>query len=225
MKIVPPSFEIMSLNNGSEILRQIESAGRVCYKSEDKITDSSAEPFVQRILNSGHLSVIEHAYATVRIICDRGVTHEIVRHRLASYSQESTRYANYSQDKFGNEITVIDPCFWEKSDPQYKLWHEAMLFAEKSYLTLVAQGATAQQARSVLPNSLKTEIVVSCNLREWRHIFGLRCASGAHPQMREIMLPLLAEMSTKVPALFDDLFEKFETAIASKAWQKKISDQ
>lgn len=214
MRIIAPSFEIMALESGSDILKRIEAAGRTCYKSEDMITNDSAAAFTQRILGSGHLSVIEHASATVRFVCDRGVTHEIVRHRLASYSQESTRYANYSKDKFGNEITVIRPCFWEEGSAEYAIWLEAMQQAEASYLLLTKKGASAQQARSVLPNSLKTEIVVTCNFREWRHIFELRCASAAHPQMREIMLPLLGEMHRNIPVLFADLYERFEKEIS-----------
>jgi thymidylate synthase (FAD) len=221
MRVIDQSFEIVAIDDGQAILKRIEAAGRVCYKSEDKTSDNSAVPFIERILKSGHLSVIEHASCTVHIICDRGITHEIVRHRLASYSQESTRYANYSQNRFGNEITAIRPCFWAENSTQYQLWHESMLQAERSYLSLMAQGASAQQARSVLPNSLKTEIVVSCNMREWKHILELRCAATAHPQMREIMLPLLAEMHYRVPVLFDGLYDKFKQDIATKAWQTK----
>lgn len=213
MKIIAPSFEIIAMENGTDMLKRIEVAGRTCYKSEDQITDNSAVVFVQRVLKSGHHSVIEHASATVRFICDRGVTHEIVRHRLASYSQESTRYANYSKDKFGNEITVIKPCFWEENSPEYGVWLESVKQAESAYLALIRKGATAQEARSVLPNSLKTEIVVTCNIREWRHIFALRCAQAAHPQMREIMLPLLAQMHDKAPVLFADLYAQFQPAI------------
>lgn len=213
MKVIAPSFEIIALENGADILKKIEAAGRTCYKSEGKITKDSASAFVRHILNSGHHSVIEHASATVRFICDRGISHEIVRHRLASYSQESTRYVNYSKDKFGKEITVIRPCFWQKDSFEYNTWLEAMKQAEYAYLVLIEKGASAQEARSVLPNSLKTEIIVTCNIREWRHIFALRCAPTAHPQMREIMLPLLAHMHASVPILFDDLYEQFQPAI------------
>jgi thymidylate synthase (FAD) len=210
MKVVKPRFEILSMDDGAEILRRIETIGRVCYKSEDRITPDSASEFARKLMRSGHHSVIEHAGATVRIICDRGVTHELVRHRLASYSQESTRYANYGREKFGGEITVIKPCFWSEDSPEYALWHEAMLAAEQAYLTLTAAGASAQQARCVLPNSLKTEIVVTCNLREWRHIFEMRCAPAAHPQIRQIALPLLAQMHKRAPEIFADIFAKFE---------------
>lgn len=206
MKVIPPSFEIMAMPDGGEVLRAIELAGRTCYKSEDKITESSAGKFVAMILGSGHHSVIEHMSATVRIVCDRGVTHEIVRHRLASYSQESTRYANYSKDKFGSEITVIKPTFWYEGSEEYAAWFRAMEDAERAYMKLLEIGGRPEQARSVLPNSLKTEIVMTCNLREWRHVFTLRCDKRAHPQMREIMLPLLAEFNNRIPVMFDDIY-------------------
>ena len=214
MKVIYPSAKIVSMDDAETILKRIESAGRTCYKSEDKITKDSASSFVKQIIKSGHLSVIEHISCTVRIVCDRGVTHEIVRHRLASYSQESTRYANYANNKFNKEITVIRPCFWADNSSEYTIWYDSMLQAEQAYLKLIEQGASAQQARSVLPNSLKTEIVVTCNLREWRHIFKLRCDSAAHPQMREIMLPLLFDMYTNLPEIFEDLFENFKDDIA-----------
>ena len=213
MKIISPSAVIVAMDEEEVLLKRIEAAGRTCYKSEHKISDESAVNFVTKILESEHHSVIEHASCTVRIICDRGVSHEIVRHRLASYSQESTRYANYSADRFGNEITVVRPYFWSINSDQYAVWHTAMLQAEQAYLNLIQQGATAQQARSVLPNSLKTEVVITCNFREWRHIFQLRCAQSAHPQMREIMLPLLSEMHAKSNIMFADLFKKFEKDI------------
>jgi len=205
MKVINPSHEILWMTEGNEILKRIELAGRTCYKSEDKIDDVSAQKFVKRILNAGHHSVIEHIYITVKFICDRGVTHELVRHRLASYSQESTRYANYSKEKFGEQITVIKPLFWDENTIEYSIWYEAMENAERVYMSLINSGASPEQARSVLPNSLKTEIVITCNIREWRHIFSLRCSSAAHPQIREIMLPLLSEFKNKIPVIFDDL--------------------
>ena len=209
MRMVKPSFEIIDMPKPEDILKRIEAAGRTCYKSEDKITRDSAKEFVARILKSGHHSVIEHVSISVRIICDRGVTHEIVRHRMASFSQESTRYANYSRNKFGNEITVIKPCFWAEDSEEYQQWLSAMQQSEKTYLKLIELGSRPEQARSVLPNSLKTEIVVSCNIREWRHIFSTRCSPGAHPQMREIMLPLLKHLNSKIPVVFEDIFLRY----------------
>ena len=157
MKAISPSFEIIGNINPDEILKNIELYGRVCYKSEGLIADDSAEPFIRRILKSGHESVIEHEKITVKIICDRGVTHEIVRHRIASYSQESTRYCNYSQEKFGNELTFIKPLFWLEDSQEYKVWEKQMQLIEDSYLELIHLGATPEQARSILPNSLKTD--------------------------------------------------------------------
>lgn len=206
MNIIDPSFAIEDSVNGIELLKQIERAGRVCYKSEDKITNDSAKMFVKKIIENGHESVIEHEKITVRIICDRGVSHEIVRHRIASYSQESTRYCNYSNDKFGNEVTFIKPFFWQDDVEKYKIWIEAMEQAERSYLKLIKTGASPQEARSVLPNSLKTEIVVTMNLREWRHFFSLRSSNKAHPQMRQISVPLLVEFKSIIPVVFDDIY-------------------
>jgi len=205
MKIVEPSYLIEDELNGSEILKKIERAGRTCYKSESKISDESAEMFIKNILQLGHESVIEHEKITVRIICDRGVSHEIVRHRLASYSQESTRYCNYSDEKFGNEITVIKPLFFVPSTKAWDIWYAAMLAAEKAYFALLKDGVQPQAARSVLPNSLKTEIVITYNLREWRHFFQVRTSEKAHPQMREITIPILKEFKEKIPIIFNDI--------------------
>ena len=205
MKILPPSFEILDDIQPEAVLRKIELCGRVCYKSEGAIDGNSAAPFIRRLIRSGHESVIEHADVSVKIVCDRGVSHELVRHRIASYSQESTRYCNYTKDRFEGELSFIRPCFWEENSAAFKLWREQMQSAEDAYLQLCALGATPEQARSVLPNSLKTEIVVTMNLREWRHFFRLRTSPRAHPQMREISLPLLAEMQRLLPPVFDDI--------------------
>lgn len=202
--VIRPWARIEGEIDGLDILRRSERAGRTCYKSEDKITDGSAQEFVKKILSMGHESVIEHVSVTARFVCDRGVTHELVRHRLASFSQESTRYCDYYKD---GEIQVIKLCFWDGLDTEsikvYNKWYDAMINAEKAYNELREMGATAQEARSVLPNSLKTEIVVSANLREWRHIFKLRTSMRAHPQMREVMIPLLYEFRRKIPVLFE----------------------
>lgn len=205
MKIIAPYHKIISKIDGAEMLRNIELCGRVCYKSEDRITDGSAEKFVGMILKSGHESVLEHEKITVRFVCDRGVTHEIVRHRIASYSQESTRYCNYSKDKFGGEITFIRPCFWAEDDEKFALWKETMQSIEDSYVKLISLGAKPEEARSILPNSVKTEIMVTMNLREWRHFFKLRTAERAHPQIREVAIPLLNELKGLVPVIFDDI--------------------
>ena len=205
MRVIEPEVEILDNVNGKEILKKIERAGRVCYKSEDKITSESAKIFIQNLLTSGHESVIEHEKISVRIICDRGVTHEIVRHRIASYSQESTRYCNYTKDKFGNELTFIKPCFWSEDSEEYRLWIETMQIIENSYNKMIELGTKPQEARSILPNSLKTEIIVTMNLREWRHFFKLRTSNRAHPQMREIAMMLLEKFKKGIEILFDDI--------------------
>lgn len=214
MKIIKPSFSIEDSIDGEQILKSIERAGRTAYKTEERISSDSAKKFVKSLIERGHESVIEHEKITVKIICDRGVTHEIVRHRLASYTQESTRYCNYTKDKFGQEITVINPPFWQDTSDlserafnrgKRAVWLEAMQKAEEAYMTLIKLGATPEEARSVLPNSLKTEIMVTMNLREWRHFFKLRTAKAAHPQMREIAQPLLEEFKRRIPVIFDDI--------------------
>ena len=208
MKVIEPSVKFvtpMSIIPGIVIMKRIEEIGRVCYKSEDKITEDSYKKFLGNIIKRGHESVLEHCSVTMKFICDRGVTHEIVRHRIGSYSQESTRYCNYSNDKFGNEITVIKPCFFEKGSDKYRFWYIGCLEAETAYFNLICEGATPQEARSVLPNSLKTEIVVTYNIREWRHFFKLRCSKAAHPQMREVAKMAFEQFYKYMPELFADI--------------------
>lgn len=205
MKIIKAGFEILTPINGEEVLKAIEQAGRVCYKSEDKIADGSAAKFVGNIIKRGHEAVLEHQSITVRFICDRGVSHELVRHRLASYCQTSTRYCNYSNDKFGKEITVIAPDALNLSPVAYQHWKLACQFCEREYFQMLKAGCKAQEARAVLPNSLKTEVVMTANIREWRHILRLRCSPAAHPQMREIAIPLLREFQRLMPVLFNDI--------------------
>ena len=205
MHIILPSIEIIDSIDGIKIIKKIEKIGRVCYKSEGKITEDSAEKFISNIIESGHESVIEHETISVRVICDRGVSHEIVRHRIASYSQESTRYCNYSNEKFGKELTVIKPIFWTEDSIEYKVWLEMMNEIEKKYNMLVDMGAKPQEARSILPNSLKTEIIMTMNLREWSHFFKLRMSLRAHPQMREIAIIILEKFKKEIPVFFDDI--------------------
>lgn len=207
MKIIEASYSIETPIDGAEILKRIEQAGRTCYKSEDRITAESAEAFVRKLILRGHESVLEHESVTVRFVCDRGISHEIVRHRIASFSQESTRYCNYSNDRFGSELTFIKPCFLEEGTVAYKQWILAVSFAGKEYFALLDCGCTPQEARSVLPNSLKTEVVMTTNLREWRHFLKLRTAKTAHPQMRELTVPLLYELQRRIPVVFDDIKE------------------
>ena len=215
MKIIKPSYEILTpiSDGGIKELQHIEKIGRVCYKSENRITDDgeSAKKFVKMLISNGHEAMIEHSSLSVKFVVDRGVSHELVRHRIASFAQESTRYCNYSKDKFGNEITVILPCFFDtgmgilSNSLVYQEWKLACECAEERYFNLLKMGATPQQARTVLPNSLKTEITITANYREWRNFFKLRTAEAAHPQMREITIPLLKELKTFIPIIFDDI--------------------
>lgn len=207
MRIVKPGFKIerLELLDGDAILRRLEEAGRICYRSGHRITSDSAPGFVKMLLERGHESVIEHESLSVRFVCDRGVSHEIVRHRLASYSQESTRFCNYSKGRFGGEIEIIDLQPHCRSPKTAALWARAMIDAEDSYLSMIEAGEPPEIARSVLPNSLKTELVMTANLREWRHFFRLRTAEAAHPQMRELARPLLKELRRLIPAVFDDV--------------------
>ena len=213
MKIVKASYEILAMHFDLELL---ERCGRTCYKSEEKITEDSAPAFAKMLLDRGHHAMVEFGgWMAVKFVCDRGVSHELVRHRLFSFAQESTRYCNYGKDKFGSEITVIDPrpAFKQLlcaplpagATELFAEWLDAMETAEAHYIWLIKQGASPQMARSVLPNSLKTEVNVAGNAREWRHFFSLRAAKPAHPQMREVACPLLRHLRLNVPMLFDDV--------------------
>jgi len=213
MLIIEPSFYVIDTGIRSSTLRRIEEAGRTCYKSEDKITDDSADQFIRRLIKSGHESVLEHENLSVRFIVDRGVSHELVRHRLCAFSQESTRYVDY--DKRG--LTFIKPPWVYVQAGIYdehimsfnNEWLMAMAESAKSYHRLIAfYNWSPQQARSVLPNSLKTELVMTANLREWRHVLRLRASKAAHPQMQEVMRPLLTYMNNHLPAVFEDIVEE-----------------
>jgi len=205
MKIIHPSVQLVDPPSYAELLHKVEVAGRVCYKSEDRIKDGSAEKFVKGIIKRGHEAVIEHGSLSVRFICDRGVTHEIVRHRLASYCQESTRYCNYSKEQFNSEIAVIEPLYLTRNTAAYDVWKEAMERTEQAYFWLLDEGLTPQEARAVLPNSLKTEIIMTANLREWRHFCKLRASAAAHPQMREVAGMLLEMLKANYPVFFEDI--------------------
>lgn len=205
MKVIEPKVEFISTIDGKAILKQIEQCGRVCYKSEDNIAAGTAEKFVANIIKRGHEAVLEHFSFSVKFTCDRGVSHEIVRHRVASYCQESTRYCNYSNDKFGSEITVIKPLYLEPGTLGYDAWFMACQTSEGAYFDLLDWGCSPQEARAVLPNSLKTEIIMTANLREYRHFFKLRCAKAAHPQMREVANMLLKMCKEQIPVVFDDI--------------------
>ena len=201
MKIINPSVELMGSHDGQYVLKHIEACGRTCYQSEPK--EGGTERFIRALIRRGHESVLEHYSFTLRFICDRGVSHEIVRHRIASFSQSSTRYCNYSEDKFGREITVIRPIGLTPN--QYSYWGRAMIDAECAYMDMLKDGATPEMARSVLPNSLKTILVMTADIREWRHFFWLRCDKKAHPQARQVALMGLKIANDAFPVFFEDI--------------------
>lgn len=206
MKIINPSYEILTKINGKEILQEIERAGRTCYKSEDKITEESCQRFVDTLIRRGHHAMIEHGPSiSVRFICNRGFTHELVRSRLCSYAQESTRNCNYSMGKYGGEITFIKPAWFMECSNVFKIWEDSMRRAESDYLMLLKYKCSPQEARGVLPIDVKTEIVCKANIREWRHIFKIRTHSAAHPSMHQLMRPLCDELTEKIPVVFDDI--------------------
>lgn len=235
MKLIKASYEIITPINGEEILKQIELAARTCYKSEDKIEYGvkdipndipndisqldenyyaiSARKLISNLIKNKHDAMLEFGgNITVKFICDRGVSHELVRHRLASFAQESTRYCNYGKDE---HIQFIIPCWLDIKEgtisPRItntnaeRWWVNHMTRSEEAYNELIKIGWSPQQARSVLPNSLKTEINISANIREWRHILKLRTSKAAHPQMRELMCPFLDELKNKIPVVFNDI--------------------
>jgi len=206
MKIVEPSYKILTKKSEMNMYKELEKIARICYKSEDHIKDdgSSAMSLIRALVRDGHYPMLDHAHLSVRFVVDRGVSHELVRHRLAAFAQESTRYCNYLKGKFGSEITVVKPYFFEDC-ARYDIWKDACLSAEKAYMDLLKTGAKPEEARTVLPNSLKTEIVVTADITEWRHILSQRTSEKAHPQMREIMIPLLKELSDKYPLFFADI--------------------
>lgn len=220
MILTKPSIEIVTDLDVDKIYKRIEAAGRTCYKSGDKITSVSSEEFIGMIIKRGHESVLEHESISVRVICDRGVSHEIVRHRIASYSQESTRYCKYLGDVefiIPPWVIGIEECRINLAEdageytlaalalsPPDRIWLIAMSQAERDYNRLLHKCWKPEQARSVLPNSLKTEIVMTMNLREWRHFFKLRCAKAAHPQMREVADMIYTRLNRDMSEVFSD---------------------
>lgn len=211
MQIVNAGYEILDTLNGEDILKKIERIARTCYKSEDLIGEDTAERLVGNLIKRGHEAMLEHFSFSVKFTVDRGVSHEIVRHRIASFAQESTRYCNYGNK--GGEITFIEPCYLKDSsisnwDTMYGAWRAMCENAELMYLRMSKAGATPEESRAVLPTSLKTELVMTTNLREWRHFFKLRAVGVTgkpHPQMLEVSVPLLKDLQKQIPVIFDDL--------------------
>lgn len=204
MKIIEPYYEILTPINGKEALQTIEYCARTCYQSYDKQTDDSCFQFVKMLMGRNHESCLEHYSFSVKFVVDRAIQNEIVRHRLSSFCVESSRYCNFSKDKFGKEITVIKPFFYKEGTAEFEYWRKVMLMAEQAYMFLVSN-SKPEEARCVLPLSLKTETIMTANLREWRHFFTLRTSPFSHPQMRQITIPLLKNLKNLIPIVFDDI--------------------
>jgi thymidylate synthase (FAD) len=199
VEIVKPSVSFINQLDSKEIYKTIEKCGRIAYQSQDKTTENSDIKFIKSLISRGHGSVLEHVYISIKIVCDRGVTHELVRHRLASYTQESTRYCNYS--KLG--LKAIKPmCQTIEGE---LIWDAALKAAEEYYNDMIKAGETPEIARSILPAGVKSEIVATMNIRQWRHVLNQRLSKNAHPQIREIMLMLKEIFIKELPILFEDI--------------------
>ncbi len=205
VKIVPISVEIMTPLDKEFIFRHLELCIRNCYKSEDKITPDSAEKMIQKIIELGHEAMLEHFSITVRLITDIGVYKDLTRHRIASFAIESTRYCNYAKGKFGSEITVIEPPELIPGTEAYNIWFSTMQQIERAYNDLAALGYKADVCRMLLPHSVKASVIMTANIREWRHIFKLRTAKAAHPTVQKTMKILLQTFKEHLPVLFDDI--------------------
>ena len=225
MQVIQPGFEIHKLASWEDMLKHIEEIGRTCYKSNDLITEDSHLRFIRGLIDRGHEAMIEHVAFSVCFTVDRGVTHEAVRHRLASFAQESTRYCNYSKEKHGGEIKYIDVEDVFKShkamqtlDPDVveaiiAEWVDACVDAEDHYMRMLALGCPPELARTVLNHSTAATLWVTMNIRSWRHFFSLRACETtgkAHPQMKEVTIPLLKQLQEECPTLFGDLKLKEE---------------
>jgi len=215
MKVMDPEVEVFLFNmeaenqNGDPMTPQevIERVARTCYKSHDRICEGSDGKLIKHLVNRGHYAMLEFGEALAIIKGDRGLSHELVRHRMASFAQESTRWCNYSKGKFGGEITVIRQP--DLTDKQEEVWEEAIESSERYYMSLIGMGVKPEVARSVLPIGLRAEICIKANLREWRHIFKMRCSPAAHPIIRGIMLKVLSVLYTRIPAVYEDLAKEF----------------
>ena len=213
VRIVDPGYEIWTQLDGDYILKFIEKCARNCYKSEGAITDDSAAKMVRKLIELGHTAMLEHFNITVKITCDLGCYKDITRHRHVSYAIESTRYCNYFKDKFGSEITVVKPCHIQEGTEMYKAWYDGVCAIEQQYMKMCALGAKADQARMLLPHSVKADVVMTANLREWRHVLSLRTAPAAHPTVQQIMKALLNEFKQHIPVVFDDIGNDLNTPL------------
>lgn len=219
MKIIKPWIEIEKID-GKSIMQNIEKACRTCYRSENLITEESYKNLIKNCLNRGHESILEHEKITIRMCCDIGVYKDLTRHRFGSFSIESTRYCNYGKDKFDNEIKFIEPCNIEKGTTEYAQWFNTMNIIEKTYNEMTRLGCIPDQMRMILPHSTAAEVVMTANIREWRHILSLRAAKMTHPSVQQLMIPLLLYFKEKMPELFDDI--EYNTEFPKEKYAKII---
>ena len=218
MKIVKPWIEVDKID-GIKLMKNLEFAAKQCYRTQGNITENSYKHFLRNCLSRGHESVIEHEKVSIRMCCDIGVYKDLTRHRHASFSIESTRYCNYSKDKFGNEIKFIEPIFYDNRHPdeyngiedirnalKTEYWVECMKNIEASYMQMnQIQGTTPDELRMLLPHSTAAELYMTANLREWRHILSLRAQKETHPSVQQVMIPLLRYFQETMPELFEDI--------------------
>ena len=202
MKLLDPVIYIEDYD-GKKIMQRIERACRTCYRSEEMITEDSYKTLLKNCLNRGHESILEHEKVSIRMICDLGVYKDITRHRLASFSIESTRYCNYGKDKFGSELKIMKPCNIEEGTEMYEDWKNTMLCIEKNYIKMSQEGAKPDQLRMLLPHSIAAEVNMTCNIREWKHVLSLRCTNHAHPSIRQVLIPLLLKFKQDMPEIFE----------------------
>lgn len=236
MRLIKPNVEILDNVNGDEVISKIATVARTCYKSESSSTPDKDKKLVENLVKLGHEAMLEFFDITVKFTCSRSIANEIIRCRLASYAQESTRYCDYSKDKFDHDITYIIPSELNIPEGKYTNWDndwcdvselkllypevdnlddatncflQSIKNSEYYYFMLLDRGWKPQQAREVLPHALKTELNMKANLREWRHFFSLRCSTKAHPDIRLLALDLLNQFHNLIPIVFDDLYNKF----------------
>lgn len=222
MKIIKPWIEIERID-GKNIMKNIEKACRTCYRSENLITEESYKNLIKNCLNRGHESILEHEKITIRMCCDIGVYKDLTRHRFGSFSIESTRYCNYGKDKFDNEIKFIEPCNIDKKE-LFNEWYSACTEIEQRYLKMAELGATPDQMRMILPHSTAAEVVMTANIREWRHILSLRASKMTHPSVQQLMIPLLLYFKRCMPELFEDINYNEEFPINKYAEIRKVTD-
>lgn len=204
MQIVDPYIQVEKIN-GIQIMKNIERACRTCYRSEGKITEESYKTLLKNCITRGHESVLEHEKVTIRMYCDLGVYKDLTRHRIASFSIESTRYCNYGKDKFDNELKIIKPCNIEEGTDIYANWKNACEAIEKNYMEMSKKGALPDQLRMILPHSIAAEVTMTANIREWKHILSLRASNHTHPSIRQLMIPLLLYFKQIMPEIFEDV--------------------